>query len=239
MDTEVTNLAQVKAFDSTDYATAAQGATADSALQSSGDTLTGDLAFGDNVKATFGAGDDLQIYHDVSYSYVSDQGTGDLLLQGNNLRLVNYPWTKNYLTATNGGNVNLYYDGVVKFNTSSSGIDVNGNIVVGTGDTFTLDGEEASLSTTTQTSIATFAHASYGGAKFIVTATQSSKRQITELLVTHDGTTAYATEYGTIATDSDLATFDVDISGSDVRLLATGTSATSTSYKVAETLIEA
>ena len=123
--------------------------------------------------------------------------------------------------------------------TTSSGIDVNGNIVVGTGDTFTLDGEEASLSTVTQTSIASFAHASYGGAKFIVTATQSSKRQITELLVTHDGTTAYATEYGTIATDSDLATFDVDISGSNVRLLATGTSATSTTYKVVETLIEA
>ena len=35
MDSEVTNLAQVKAFDSADYATAAQGATADSALQSS------------------------------------------------------------------------------------------------------------------------------------------------------------------------------------------------------------
>jgi hypothetical protein len=34
MDSEVTNLAQVKAFDSTDYATAAQGSTADSALQS-------------------------------------------------------------------------------------------------------------------------------------------------------------------------------------------------------------
>ena len=33
MDTEVTNLAQVKAFDSADYATAAQGITADSALQ--------------------------------------------------------------------------------------------------------------------------------------------------------------------------------------------------------------
>ena len=35
MDSEVTNLAQVKAFDTTDYATAAQGALADSALQSS------------------------------------------------------------------------------------------------------------------------------------------------------------------------------------------------------------
>jgi len=33
MDSEVTNLAQVKAFDTTDYATAAQGTTADSALQ--------------------------------------------------------------------------------------------------------------------------------------------------------------------------------------------------------------
>jgi hypothetical protein len=33
MDSEVTNLAQVKAFDSTDYATASQGTTADNALQ--------------------------------------------------------------------------------------------------------------------------------------------------------------------------------------------------------------
>lgn len=37
MDSEVTNLAQVKAFDTTDYATSAQGATADSALQSIAD----------------------------------------------------------------------------------------------------------------------------------------------------------------------------------------------------------
>ena len=34
MDSEITNLAQVKAFDSSDYATAAQGAKADSAIQS-------------------------------------------------------------------------------------------------------------------------------------------------------------------------------------------------------------
>jgi hypothetical protein len=36
MDNEVTNLAQVKAFDSTDYATSAQGTTADNALQARG-----------------------------------------------------------------------------------------------------------------------------------------------------------------------------------------------------------
>jgi hypothetical protein len=39
MDSEVTNLAQVKAFSSADYATAAQGALADSALQS-GDNIS-------------------------------------------------------------------------------------------------------------------------------------------------------------------------------------------------------
>ena len=41
MDSEVTNLAQVKAFDTTDYATAAQGTTADAALPKSGGAVTG------------------------------------------------------------------------------------------------------------------------------------------------------------------------------------------------------
>jgi len=41
MDSEVTNLAQVKAFDSSDYATAAQGTTADNALPKSGGAMTG------------------------------------------------------------------------------------------------------------------------------------------------------------------------------------------------------
>ena len=41
MDSEVTNLAQVKSFDSSDYATAVQGTTADAALPRSGGALTG------------------------------------------------------------------------------------------------------------------------------------------------------------------------------------------------------
>ena len=41
MDSEVTNLAQVKAFDSSDYATAAQGTAADNALPKSGGAMTG------------------------------------------------------------------------------------------------------------------------------------------------------------------------------------------------------
>ena len=49
MDSEVTNLAQVKAFDSADYATAAQGTLADNALPKSGGTMTGTLTLGANV----------------------------------------------------------------------------------------------------------------------------------------------------------------------------------------------
>ena len=45
MDSEVTNLSQVKAFDSSDYATAAQGTTADAALPKAGGTMTGDITF--------------------------------------------------------------------------------------------------------------------------------------------------------------------------------------------------
>ncbi len=41
MDSEITNLAQVKAFDSADYATAAQGTTADNALPTTGGAMTG------------------------------------------------------------------------------------------------------------------------------------------------------------------------------------------------------
>ena len=41
MDSEVTNLADVKAFDTTDYATAAQGTTANAALPKAGGAMTG------------------------------------------------------------------------------------------------------------------------------------------------------------------------------------------------------
>lgn len=52
MDSEVTNLAQVKAFDSTDYATAAQGTLATNALPKAGGTLTGNVGLNTAVNPT-------------------------------------------------------------------------------------------------------------------------------------------------------------------------------------------
>ena len=45
-------------------------------------TLTGNLSMGDNVRAIFGTGNDLQIYHDGSNSYINENGTGDLIIKG-------------------------------------------------------------------------------------------------------------------------------------------------------------
>ena len=53
------------------------------ALPKAGGTMTGDTLHGDNVKAKFGAGNDLQIYHDGANSIIQDSGTGDLEVQAN------------------------------------------------------------------------------------------------------------------------------------------------------------
>jgi len=100
-----------------------------------------------------------------------------------------------------------------------------------------LGSQTATLATVTETSIATFAHASFSGVKAFISVVEGTARHVTEILITHDGTTAYATEYGTVSTGSSLASFDVDISGSDIRILATGADATSKVYLVTFTAI--
>ena len=103
--------------------------TATGFVRITGDTMTGDLSFGDNDKAIFGAGSDLQIYHDSSNSIVKENGTGDLWLMGTNIQMKNGGNTATYLTASSGGAVTLYYDNAAKLATTSSGIDVTGNIL--------------------------------------------------------------------------------------------------------------
>ena len=137
MDSEVTNLSQVKAFDSSDYATAAQGSTADAAMAKSGGTFTGDVNFGDGDKAIFGAGSDIQIYHDASgggTSYINGGGAGNLLIIGDDLYL-NSSNGENMIKAVEDGAVTLYFNGASKLQTSASGADVTGRLQVANGAT--------------------------------------------------------------------------------------------------------
>ena len=79
MDSEITNLAQVKAFDSSDYATAAQGAKADSALQSFTETndLTSAVVWANvpNANITQGSVTQHQAALSITESQISDFGS--------------------------------------------------------------------------------------------------------------------------------------------------------------------
>ena len=84
-----------------------------------------DITFTDTSKALFGAGADLQIYHDGSNSYINDTGAGSLLLKTSSL-LVRNPSDASMLDAQSGGAINLYYNGSQKFVTTSTGVYVTG-----------------------------------------------------------------------------------------------------------------
>jgi len=97
----------------------------------------------------------------------------------------------------------------------------------------------ATTTSTSQAAIASFSATTYGSAEVVVTAKDGTARHITKFLIVHTGSAASHTEYGTVQTGSSLATFDVDINGGNVRVLATPASTNSTVFNVVMTLIDA
>ena len=100
-------------------------------LPLAGGTLTGNVTFGDNNKAVFGAGSDLQIYHNGTYSVIKEAGDGDLEIQtnGSEIQLTGNAGTDYMLRAISNGSVKLYYNNSPKLATTSTGIDVTGDVV--------------------------------------------------------------------------------------------------------------
>ena len=82
--------------------------------------------FPDNSIIAFGTGSDLQIYHDGSNSIIKDGGTGHLNIQGTNIQLLNSVGNKYYATFADGAQVKLFYNGVEKLETQSTGIKISG-----------------------------------------------------------------------------------------------------------------
>lgn len=133
-------------------------------------------------------------------------------------------------------NVNLSVDSSVLRNTGVLTIDES-NSRVGIGNTYPLtslqvltSGYSSSSLTTSSTStqvLDTFASTAFRTAKYLVQVhdTVDNNYQASEILVLHNGTQTYVTEYGLIYTDSSLASFSADISAGIVRLLVTPTNA--------------
>jgi hypothetical protein len=120
----------------------AADSTSDSTkLPLAGGTMTGNLNLGDNVKALFGSvSGDLQIYHDGSNSYIYDAGTGTLNIRASSAINLQTPGGAASLAtfSENGANT-FYYSGSAKLATTSTGVQVTGEVLSSTG-VFGLDG---------------------------------------------------------------------------------------------------
>ena len=82
--------------------------------------------FPDGAKAVFGDGEDLEIYHNGSASYISDQGVGQLRILTNQLRIKNTTDNASSAIFDLGGSVRLNYDGSTKFETTGAGVTITG-----------------------------------------------------------------------------------------------------------------
>jgi len=124
--------------DSAKLATTATGVDVTGTVTMDGGSTSADFTFGDNDKAIFGAGSDLQIYHNGSHSTIEDVGTGNLQIHATDFRLRNSAGTESIITANADGAVSLFYDNALKLATTSTGVDVTGTI---TSDGLTVQGD--------------------------------------------------------------------------------------------------
>jgi hypothetical protein len=115
-------------------------------------TVTADgLSLGDNDKATFGAGNDLEIYHNGSASYITDSGTGDLVIGADTFTYIaNAAGTKTSATFNASGAVTLRHDNAAKLATTATGIDVTGTATM---DGLTVDGDGSTFNSTNANTI--------------------------------------------------------------------------------------
>jgi hypothetical protein len=119
------------------------------ATTATGIDVTGNATFPDNGKAIFGAGSDLQIYHDGSNSLISDKGTGELRLSGSSAIRILGDNGETSAVFNENGSASFRYDGATVLATTATGIDVTGTItsdgldVTGTitSDGLTVDGD--------------------------------------------------------------------------------------------------
>ena len=195
----------------------------------------------------------------TSFNFNYNVGFVDVFYNG--VKLANTEFT-----ATNGTTVvlnDVAYAGdlveFVSYNTAASGggggggasslnelsdVTITGTPVVG--ETLTHNGTKfvndytatTTTTATTQVSILSLDLSVYRSVEYQIQVTEGSNYHTTKILAIHNGTAASHNEYGTLNIGASTATFDVDISGSNLRLLATPASSNSTVFKVKFTAIK-
>ena len=114
------------------------------------------ITFADNNKIVMGTGNDLEIYHSGTNSYIDDVGEGSLFLRSGTTYIQNAAGTKTSILTNAGAGQTLYHNNTPVFETTATGINVTGNVVV----SGTVDGVDIAASNT----LATAALPKAGGA---------------------------------------------------------------------------
>lgn len=110
-------------------------------------SMTGDLSLVDNKKLLIGTGNDLEIYHDSNNSIIKDAGTGHVQVRSGTFTVGNAAMTKVSAVFNSGTSQDFYYNNVKKFETTSAGASVTGDLVI-SGD-LTVQGTNTTLNTAT------------------------------------------------------------------------------------------
>ena len=210
------------------------------------------LEFGDDYKASFGAGGDLVIRHQKSNntSYIEEAGAGDLVIKGHDVYIQNAAGTENMAIFVEDAGVSLKYNNATKLETNLYGTTVTGSLsadsatftkttavtananTFGDGLIYSTSSADSSISGTTTTFMDTFAVASISTRKYIATVTNGTKLQSSEMLLIGNATNAYLTTYAIVNTDSDLGTFTADLNSGSARLKFTPTLAGTNTIKL-------
>jgi hypothetical protein len=101
-------------------------------------TNGGNVAVGDNGVISFGADSDLAIYHSGTNSIIEEtSGAGSLIIKGTNISFEDGTGAETYATFIKDGAATIRYDNQTKLTTTSTGVDVTGNVQ---GDGLIIDG---------------------------------------------------------------------------------------------------
>ena len=138
--------------------------------------------------------------------------------------------TASQLLQVDGG---AYVSGSVGIGTTNptEKLQVQGNISIN--GTTSYGSTTATTATVSQIGIHSgISTSTYRSVEYTIQATEGTNFHATKILSIHNGTTAYNSEYGTIYNNTSVGTFDVDVSGGNIRLLVTPASSSSTTYTI-------
>jgi len=177
-----------------------------------------------NVSGNLRVGGDLIVIGNLAFSIVTG---GDLLPTINDTYFVGNTSNRWVMFGSSGN--------------FSSNVTVSGTVISNNGiqlqDGSILNSKSTSTTGLTSQAVDTFSTTTFRSADYTVSIKDNNANgyQISKLLVIHNGTSAYVTEYGIMTTNASLGTFSSDISGGNVRLLLTPALSTSLTLKIART----